>query len=288
MKLDDINDRFVIFFLSISLPIFFLIMVCFILFGAIIDKLSFDEAFEALQPIISVIIVYIGAILGFAFNLENKKILSKPSKSFEERGTIRALLSIILTGGFMLLLLAITLLLIFEIITFAEYKRMTFLFIWTLAGFVSFIIGKYFVQSNQTGNTIVERDVINITNAQVGAVGGEKPHVENNKFIQHIKEKIQSNPIKEQDIAQIQTMIDKISAQKDQVISQPIAIKAAYHLSEFLECIKQNNIEGQAQALSNWQGFVGELSLDVRKGLSLVADITTVSTPVLALLGLGQ
>ncbi len=145
--LKTVDDRSVMVFLSISLPSFLLIVMGIILIAMVIDRLSSDEAFEALQLTLPIIITYIGAIVGFSFTSSGHiPFPKKPKKKSQDdiRNIIRPLISLILTIGLMSFMLIMTLFIIFDLITFKEFKTGISAITWALTGLISFIIGRYF------------------------------------------------------------------------------------------------------------------------------------------------
>ncbi|MCP4347124.1 MAG: hypothetical protein GY795_16555 [Desulfobacterales bacterium] len=148
MKLKTVDDRSVMIFLSISLPSFLLLVMGIILIAMVIDQISYDEAFEALQLTLPIIITYIGAIVGFSFTTSGQILFPKKHKKKKSqddiRNLIRPLISLILTIGLMSFMLILTLLIIFDLITFKEFKTWISAITWALTGLVSFIIGRYF------------------------------------------------------------------------------------------------------------------------------------------------
>ncbi|KPA13152.1 membrane protein, partial [Candidatus Magnetomorum sp. HK-1] len=138
-------------YLGIGFPTFLVIIISLLMGASIFDRIGFDEAFESLQSIIPVFITYIGAILGFSFNTnsDNKKMENAFTNSDDTQRIVRVYVSIILSTSMMLLHVTMTLAFIFGKVTFENFKIGSAAITWTMAGAVSFIIGKYFGESTK-------------------------------------------------------------------------------------------------------------------------------------------
>ena len=144
-----IDDRFVTIYLGMGFPIFLVFVTGILLFSAITDRISFNELFESLQGAIPVFIAYVGAIIGFAFNPEvsNLYSLRKKHNAHSIQNIIRIYVSLFLPTVLMIFHIILTVVFVFGLISFSNYKMGTAAITWTLTGSVSFIIGKYFGES---------------------------------------------------------------------------------------------------------------------------------------------
>lgn len=144
-----LNDSFLLLFLGISFPVFVVCLIAILLGGAVLDWISFTEAFDALQGVVPVFITYVAAILGFSF--QESPALAFATKSRSEismvQRRVRFWVSMIGPSSLMLFDLALALLFVSGLVTFENYKIATAAVTWSLTGSVGFIVGKFFGES---------------------------------------------------------------------------------------------------------------------------------------------
>ena len=147
MKKRTITDRSVILILGIGVPSFLILIIFLIIIGVASDILSSREAFEAAQYSATTVIIYTSAILGYAFsNASNIQLNAKENSNQDHniKAVLRPIISLVIIFGLLLGMLTLTILMLWGILPFNQYKTSSAINTWILTGLSSFIIGKYF------------------------------------------------------------------------------------------------------------------------------------------------
>ncbi|NRF93598.1 hypothetical protein HQN89_21885 [Paenibacillus frigoriresistens] len=122
-----------------------------------------------------------------------------------------------------------------------------------------------------------------INNGQAGAMG-KKAAAFQNTFNQEDRKTLEK--LSELDITNLRELMNKIIAYDGVELQKQEALRGAACLAELIEASQNKMVEVQGEAIGKWQLWLSGLKESSLRFLAVIADILTVSLPLLKLLGL--